>query len=641
MKLKKIFEPIRIGNVELKNRMIVSAMVTNFCGPDGLATEKFIAYHERKAHGGFSLIIPEDYAVSPTAGGFKRLPGLWDDSQIPSHRELTDRVHAAGAKIFCQIYHAGRQTSSAITGHKCVAPSAIPDPVIGETPHELTVEEIIEIEDQFVSCALRAKAACFDGVEIHGAHGYLIGQFNSPFSNKRTDQYGGTIENRARFMTEIIAKVREAVGNDFAIQFRMSAQEYVDGGLGIEDAKVIAMLAEEAGADCIHVSQGVYATSRAIIPPSSVDHGAFAGNAAAIRKVVNIPVIATGRINDPLIAEAILWSGEADICTMGRASLADPEMPKKALEGRLDEIIRCIGCLQGCAGEEGKGNCIRCLVNPLTGMEDEYVIEQAEAPKNVLVVGAGVSGSEAAIIAAQRGHKVTILEKSHEFGGQWNAAAVPVGKGDFTTFAAWQRNMIDKLGIKVEFSVEASPESITSYEPDAVILANGSNISVPPIPGLSEHGIPAEDILRGRADFGRKVAIIGGGLVGAETADHVAAHGAKDVSIIEMLPQIAKDGEKNVVYYLKKRLDETGVRVYTSAKVNAIDINSVSFEKDGEQMCIDDVDTVIIATGRRADTSLADSLKDAPFDVFSVGDALMAKNGYLGIREGYEAGLKV
>lgn len=270
----KVFEPFKINQMELKNRMVVSAMVTNYCSEDGMATEKFIAYHEHKAKGGWGLIITEDYAVTPTAGGFKKLPGLWEDGQIESHKELTRRIHEAGGKIAAQIYHAGR-----------------------------------------------AKEAEFDAVEVHGAHGYLIGAFASPFSNKRSDEYGGTIRNRARFAMEIIENIKEKCGKDYPVLYRMSAVEYVPGGLEIEESKILARLVEEAGADCIHCSQGVYASTYVIIPPSVVPRAAYVENAAEIKKVVDIPVIAVGRINDVEIAESVLQADKADLVTMARASL--------------------------------------------------------------------------------------------------------------------------------------------------------------------------------------------------------------------------------------------------------------------------------------------------------------------------------
>lgn len=317
----KVFEPFKINQMELKNRMVVSAMVTNYCSEDGMATEKFIAYHEHKAKGGWGLIITEDYAVTPTACGFKKLPGLWEDGQIESHKELTRRIHEAGGKIAAQIYHAGRETSSAITGEQPIGPSALKDPTMPETPREMTVEEIHELVEQFGDCARRAKEAGFDAVEVHGAHGYLIGAFASPFSNKRSDEYGGTIRNRARFAMEIIENIKEKCGKDYPVLYRMSAVEYVPGGLEIEESKILARLVEEAGADCIHCSQGVYASTHVIIPPSVVPRAAYVENAAEIKKVVDIPVIAVGRINDVEIAESVLQADKADLVTMARASL--------------------------------------------------------------------------------------------------------------------------------------------------------------------------------------------------------------------------------------------------------------------------------------------------------------------------------
>ncbi len=259
--------------------------------------------------------------MTPTAGGFKKLPGLWEDGQIESYKELTRRIHEAGGKIAAQIYHAGRETSSAITGEQPVGPSALKDPTMPETPREMTVEEIHELVEQFRDCARRAKEAGFDAVEVHGAHGYLIGAFASPFSNKRSDEYGGTIRNRARFAMEIIENIKEKCGKDYPVLYRMSAVEYVPGGLEIEESKILARLVEEAGADCIHCSQGVYASTHVIIPPSVVPRAAYVENAAEIKKVVDIPVIAVGRINDVEIAESVLQADKADLVTMARASL--------------------------------------------------------------------------------------------------------------------------------------------------------------------------------------------------------------------------------------------------------------------------------------------------------------------------------
>ena len=640
--LEKIFEPITINHTTFKNRLNVSAMVTNYCDESGLPTEKFMAYHEHKAKGGWGIIITEDFAISPTAGAFKRLPGFWKDEQIAPFKNFTDRIHTAGGKIVAQLYHAGRETCSAITGEQCVAPSAIKDPTMPETPRALTVDEIQAIEDQFAAAAYRAKAAGFDGIEIHGAHGYLVGQFISPFSNKRIDEYGGTIVNRARFAVEITQKIRNLVGPEFPIFYRMSTQEYVHGGLQLEEAKTLARLLEAAGVDCLHASQGVYASAFAVIPPSVVPAGGYADNAAAIKSAVSIPVIAVGRINDPYVAEEIIASGKADICTMARASLADPEMPIKAKEGRYDDIIHCIGCLQGCIGENSKGNCVRCLVNPLTGKGDEYNLAKAAKTKKVVVVGAGVAGCEAAIVAAQRGHDVTLLEKSDVTGGQWIAASVPVGKGDFTSFLVWQKHMLRKLGVTVKTEVDATADTIDELAPEAVIVATGSNPAMPPIKGLRDFSVPANDVLLGKIPVGNKVVVIGGGLVGAETAAFLAEHGSPDVTIVEMLPQIVKDGEANPTYYLMKRFEEYGVKILTSAAVQEVRADGIVYKKDDECVSIDGVDTIIAAIGVRANTTLADSLQDKSYTVISVGDCNgRAKNGYRDIQEGFEAGLTI
>jgi 2,4-dienoyl-CoA reductase-like NADH-dependent reductase (Old Yellow Enzyme family)/thioredoxin reductase len=637
----KVFEPIRIGNLEIKNRMVVSAMVTNYCGEDGNATEKFIAYHERKALGGWGLIITEDYKINPTAGGFKNLPGLWEDSQIESHRKLTDRIHKAGGRIAAQIYHAGRETSSLVNGEQPVAPSAIKDPTMPEIPRELTVDEIHTLVSQFGDCAKRVKEAGFDAVEIHGAHGYLVGAFISPFSNKRTDEYGGCLANRTRFAVEVIHDIRKKCGNDFPILYRMSTVEYVHGGLGIEESKAIARILEKNGIDCIHCSQGVYASTHTIIPPYIVPKGAYVNNAAEIKSVVSIPVIAVGRINDVQVAESILVSGKADLVTMARASIADPDLPKKAMNGQEDDTLRCIGCLQGCSAESSAGKHVRCLVNPITGMEDEYDLTPDKEPKKVLVVGGGVSGCEAAVSSAMKGHKVTLIEKSDHLGGQWVPASAPIGKGEFTGLIYWQSRQLKKYGVEVIMNKEASVDFIREFAPDVLIMATGSLPFVPRVPGYDrEFVVNAHQVLMGKVTVGHKIVVIGGGLVGCETADMLAEQGA-DVTIIEMMSDIMRDGEASPTMYLMKRFEEYGVKILTSTKLKEIGDRSVLAERDGSDFTIDEVDTVVIAVGVKTDQKLLGEVENIGCRVIKVGDANGVKNGYKGIREGFEAGLSI
>jgi len=635
--MKKLLEPITVNTMTLKNRMVVSAMVTGFCKEDGYATEQFIAYHEAKAKGGWGLIIPEDYVIAPGVGGSKDLPGLFCDEQIASHQQLTDRVHAAGGKIACQIYHAGRRIIRSATGLQPVAPSALKFAgAPSEIPRELTKAEIEEIVSQFAACARRVKAAGFDAVEIHGAHGYLIHSFVSPFSNKRCDEYGGSLAGRTKFAVDVVKAVRQAVGADFPILYRMSVMDGVDGGITIEESKAVAMRLEHAGVDLLHVSQGGD-FNYIVSPASSMPKACYINHAAEIKKVVDIPVIGVGRINDPFLAEEVLVSGKADLVTMARTSLADPDFPNKVAAGQYMDINYCIGCLQGCT----KG----CLVNPMVGHESEYDLRKVVHPKKVYVIGGGVSGCEAAIAAAQKGHQVVLFEKSEKLGGQWLAACVPPGKTDFATFVVWQKRRLQQLGVEVRLNTIFCKEIAQTEQPDKIIIATGSKAIVPPIEGLREglqdgHVVLANAVLLGQADVGKNVVIIGGGSVGAETADHLALHGSQ-VTVVEMLPVLAGDASARPRKLLLERLEKKRVVVHTSTKVTAVLQHAVLIEKNGQTTVLSDIDSVVLAAGVKSDAALQDELQDFADRIVLTGDAKTAKDGYHNIREAFEAGLMV
>lgn len=638
--LTNMFKPLMINKMEIKNRFVCSGMVTCYAPEDHKANEKYIAYHEAKAKGGYGLIITEDYLIAPDAGGFKNLFGLWNDELIESHRQLTDRVHAAGGKIVCQIYHAGREAKSAFTGTgEIVAPSAIKDPSMAETPRELTREEIKELVVKFADTAVAAKKAGFDGVEIHGGHGYLLNQFMSGFSNRRTDEYGGSLTNRMRFPLEVIKAVREAVGPDYPLLYRMSSQEYVEDGLTLEESKAIAIMLEQASIDCINCSQGIYASRWFITPPSYVANGFAVNNAAEIKKVVNIPVTTAGRITDPIMADSIIASGKADMVVMARASLADPEMPNKAKEGRYEDIHYCIGCIQGCSGENGKGNPIRCLVNPRTGMESVYDMTPVEKPKKVIIAGGGLAGCEAAVVAAMRGHKVTLYEASDRLGGQWNLACIPPSRGAYATVVNWHRTQMEKNGVEVHLNTPFTKEIAEWEKPDAIIVATGSTPFKPPIKGADlPHVVFAHDVLRGKAELGSNVVVIGGGLVGSETAEHFSYHKPGKYTIIEMMDDIVRDGIANSNRFLKIALKENNVDVFTSSTVTEITENAVKFRTaDGSEHSVK-ADTVIMAVGVKADPTLYEQLSQLDCRVIKAGDANEIKNGYRNIREGFEAG---
>ncbi|MBW2673078.1 MAG: FAD-dependent oxidoreductase [Deltaproteobacteria bacterium] len=638
--LDTVFSPIKIGTVEIPNRLVVPAMVMNYCNLDGTATERYIAYHEAKARGGWGLIITEDYAVDPKGRGFPNIPGLWDDSQIEGHAELTRRVHDIGGTIFAQIYHCGRQTSSRLTGSQPVAPSPIPCPLIQETPHELTTAEIKGIVEAFGDCALRTRQAGFDGIEVHGGHGYLIAQFMSLYSNKRIDEYGGSLMNRLRFPLEILANIRLKAGSDFPVMFRISGDELVPGGRTIEDTRAIAVVLEEDGIDAIHVSAGTYGSAYAIAPPAAVGHGWITGYAQEVRKVVGIPVVTVGRITDPLLAEAIIDGGKADLVAMGRASLADPDLPNKAAAGRCEDINYCIGCMQGCMGMISLYQPATCLVNPALGREEEMEIRPAKVKKKVFVAGAGPAGMEAAMVAAKRGHEVHLFEKEGRLGGQYYLAAVPPAKGEITSFIVWLKKQLDDHTVAIYLETELTEEIVSREKPDVVVIATGSTPAPLNVPGLKGHVVTAHDVLEGKVDVGRSVAIIGGGMIGAETANHLAHHGKK-VTIVEMLPAVAQDEQEHVRLFLLKELAEKDVTIYVNTTITAAKDGSLVIERDGKRETIGPFDTVVTAVGLQPCNKLQSRLEGKVDRLLTIGDAAGVRKALDAIAEGYKIGLEI
>ncbi len=638
--LKHLFSPMKIGKTEVSNRLVVSPMVTNYCNNDGTATERYIAYHEAKAKGGWGLIITEDYAVDPSGKGFSCVSGLWEDSQIPSHSELTKRIHQYDTKIFAQIYHCGRQTSHLITGCTPFAPSPISCPAMQELPDELTVDKIEEMVEKFGDCAWRARKAGFDGVEIHGAHGYLIAGFMSPYSNKRADKYGGHLLNRMRFPLAIVANIRAKVGNDFGVGFRISCDEFVPGGRSIEDTKAIAVLLEQAGIDYLHVSCGVYASADKIVPGPSTPHGWLAGYAEEVKKVVSIPVITVGRINDPFVADSIIAAGKADFVAMGRASLADPEFPKKAAAEQFDEIRPCIACNEGCIGILFTDQPIRCVLNPTLGMEAERVIKPAAKKKKVVVIGGGPAGMEAAITAAEAGHEVNLYEKANRLGGQFYLASVPPNKGEIGNFVGWQIGQLSKFKVNVTLNAEVSAGLIDSLKPDVVVVATGGTPILPEIPGVDKTNVVnAYSVLAGEVAVGAKSVIIGGGMIGAETANHLANHG-KVVTLIEMLSEIATEIPNINRMTLLQDLEKANIKVYVNTTVKDILLDGVVVVRD----CVTETitaDTVIVAAGSRPNNDLQTELAGKPYKVITVGDANKIGKVMEAIESGYMAGMQV
>lgn len=637
--LEHIFSPITIKGKTVKNRCAVPAMVMNYCNTDGTCTERFTAYHETKAKGGFGMIITEDFAVCPNGKGFARLPGLWNDEQIPGFQAFTKRIHDQGALIIAQIYHAGRQTSTAITGETPWAPSAIPCPFSPDMPHEMTLDEIHEVVGYYGGCARRAETAGFDGVEIHGAHGYLIAQFMSPYSNKRTDEYGGPLQNRMRFALEVIRDVKSKVSDKFIVGFRISADEHVTGGRTLADTVMIAPMLEAEGIDYFNVTSGVYRSFDAVIPSMYTGHAWIQDDAAAVKAVVNVPVLSVGRYNDIRLADSALAQGKADMILFGRQSLVDPETPKKAQEGRFEDIRQCIGCHHKCITSILVGDSAGCILNPRTGHEYELEDVHTDTPKKVMVIGAGPGGMEAAIAAAEKGHKVTVYEKSRWAGGQFRLGSVPPAKGEITTFIVWQVNRLKELGVTIHFETEVTQDLVKEVQPNVIIASTGSVPVIPKIPGADRDTVvTAQEVLSGKANTGGRVVVIGGGSVGAETANHLASN-LKSVTLVEMMPDIANDESVVPRWGLLEDLSKNQVRVCRDTTVKEIKDGSVVLSGKIEEEI--PVDTVVIAVGARANNALADQLAAAGYDVRKIGDCERPGNAEKAIREGFYLGREI
>jgi 2,4-dienoyl-CoA reductase-like NADH-dependent reductase (Old Yellow Enzyme family)/thioredoxin reductase len=614
-------------------------MATHFAAEDGSINDRHIAYYLRRIQGGVGYITSEHTGIMKQGRAFPNMTLIDSDRQIPHFKKLVEAIHREGGKIVIQINHAGRQTSSSVTGSPIVAPSAIPCPVRKEMPKELSQEEILEIISAFGEAARRVKETGADGVEIHMAHGYLINQFLSPFSNQRTDEYGGDPDRRMRMAIEVLRTVRNQVGSDFTVLCRLSADEYVEGGLKLEDTKEIARALERNGADALHISACVAASGYLNHPPYYAEEGVFVHLAQGIKSVVSIPIIAVGRIRTPELANQILEEKKADLISMGRALIADPNLPIKALQGKTEEIIPCISCNR-CIQSIRKG-ALQCAVNPETGREGIFKLEKTKLPKKVWIIGGGPAGMKAAEIAALRGHKVALYEKGKELGGRFLLAAIPPKKQVLKDFIDQLDRQLKQLPIRIVLGKPFTLASLRRGKPDVAIVATGGKPYLPSIEGIQESkAISVEDALSGSASLGRKIIVVGGGGIGAEVADTLSENG-KEVTLVEMLEGIALDLVAHLQYFLNKRLREKGVQILTSTK-------AIRFEKDGLWVenpqgtkKLGGFDSVVLALGSIPDNGLAEFLKGKVSEVYVIGDASKPREVMEAVLEAEEVALKI
>ncbi len=658
----KLLTPVKIGRMELKNRVVMPAMHLGYC-QDGFVTERLVEFYRARARGGVGLIIVGGCSIDEH--GLGNMIMINNEKYIAGLAELTGAVHEAGGKIAAQLFQSGRYAYSFLAGIQPVAPSAVVSRLTGQKPREMTLDEVKAMVEKFARAAARAKEAGFDAVEVIASAGYLVSQFLSPVTNLREDEYGGDFERRMRFGLEVASQVREAVGPEYPMLFRVGGSDYMPGGNTNREIAAFCVRLEEAGVDAFSVTGGWHETTVPQIT-MAVPRGAFAYLARGIREAVQVPVVACNRINDPLLAEEILENESADLVGMARAMIADPKLVAKAAEARFNEIRKCIGCNQGCLDAVFSMQPLGCLVNPQAGIESEGGLRPAEQSKKVLVVGGGPAGMEAARTAAQRGHNVTLWEKNGRLGGQLILAAVPPGRKEFATFIDYLVAELVRLSVKVELGKEADDNNIVAFGADAVIMATGATPAELPVNGANGPGVvQAWDILAGRVPSGRRVVIVGGGAVGCETAMHLAQKGTIDAETLyflaingaedlERLKELATKGIKEVIviemnksvgtdigissrWIILQELRRYGVRVVTRAKVNAINAQGVLVEQCGEEKLIE-ADTVLLAVGSRPESALCEKIKERLPEVYMVGDAVAPRKALDAVRQGYLAG---
>ena len=641
MKFEHMFRPIQIGPMTVRNRFVMSPMGNNFANTDGTMSERSAAYYGARAKGGFGLITFEATVVYREAKGGPRKPCLFSDDTVESFGKVIDVCHEAGAKVSIQLQHAGPEGNSKLTGFPLKAASAIPGKCGRETPESIGREELFRLIECYGDAALRAQKAGADAVEVHCAHGYLVSTFISERTNKRVDEFGGCFENRMRLPRLIIENIRKKTGNTLAVICRINGSDDIEGGQTPQDAAAVARYLEEVcKVDAIHVSRSIHLHDEYMWAPSTIHAGFSADCATEIRRAVSIPVITVGRYTEPWYAENMVREGRADLVAFGRQSIADPKLPNKAAAGELECLEPCIGCLQGCVPNMFHGEPITCLVNPLAGRESELV--PAETKKRVMVIGGGPGGLYAAYACALRGHEVTLYEKREVLGGNMRLAAYPPGKGAITNMIRSYIANCEKAGVTFVMNTEVTEELVRSVNPDAAIVATGSTPLVLPIPGILDNGaVHAADLLEGRANVGKKVLVVGGGMVGCEVADFLGELG-HEVSVIELRDALGADVIPEHRVFLMKAFERYHIKGITGAKVAAFFPDGVAYtDKDGAEQRVEGMDSVVLAMGYRNHDPLSEKLKELVPEVYTVGDAIRARRALDATKEALEAAMQI
>ena len=648
----RLFEPISIGTMQVKNRIAMAPMATDYAEADGTVSRRLIDYLAARARGGVGLITSEMTTIDEFSPYVPRTVAIWDDKFIPGFKKLTDAVHAHGAKIIPQIAHPGPESLSPFFHQKQpVGPSPVMCFVTKHISRELDRDEIETIIEQFGEAARRAREGGCDGMELHAAHSYmLVGSFLSPLRNKRADEYGGDLDGRLRMPLRVIERIRERAGEDFPIILRISGDYIIEGGTGIEDVQYIAPILERAGIAAFHVSAGMYPDyASRIMPPTGTPLCPNAGLARAVKEVVDVPVMVVGRINQVRIAEEVLERGDADMVVMGRALLAEPEFVNKARAGRLEDIAPCTGCGIGCVAGRLEGRDMTCVINPWSGREGETALVPAAKPRKVMVIGAGPAGMEAARVAAQRGHRVTLFEKASKTGGLFNLAAVPPHKQELTRVTKYLTTQLAKAEVEVRLNTEVTEAMVAEQRPDVAIVATGGEPLVPDIPGIDGPRVSTyQEVLAGRVPImpGR-VLIIGGGMAGCETAEFMFQQGDyplvghTSVTIVEMRDAVATDMSPEGRVVTMDRIRRKGIEIMVRTKVKEFLEDGVVVERDGQEESIRGVERIVLCMGIRPVDELSGRIGGVVGEVHVIGDAKQARRLCEAISEGRETAMAI
>lgn len=629
MKYENLFNPIKIRGMEMRNRIVFPAMGTKMPSEDKKVTQKLIDYHVARARGGNGLNMVEVTSVH-TPSAPKAFLSISEDEYIPGLKRLVDGIHQAGGKVGIQIWQGGTAVASDPEA-MIVVPSDMPFPTPENIIPGATKETIDEIIKAFGEAGRRAVEAGFDCIEFHGAHSYSPHTFLSAAFNRREDEYGGSLKNRARYMLECIRSIRNNMPEDMPLFMRIDAHDdYLENGLTIEDIIQVCKWAEEAGVDVLDISRGNMFTAgiKYEVPPVDVARGFNVDNAAKIREATGMLTVAVGRINHPQQAEDILNSGKADMVVMGRAQLADPEFCNKAKAGIVDNIILCVGCNQGCFDGfvDPSMEHITCLRNPALGLEEEYTLIETDNPKDVLIAGGGFAGLEAAITLKRRGHRPILCEASDTLGGQFLLAGAAPRKEEMYDAAVAMGKQAEQEGVEIRMNTPVTPELIKEIQPDELVIAIGAEPMKLNIPGADLANITnSHDILAGKTSANGKVVVIGGGLVGLEVAEFLAVKG-NTVTVVEMLDELGKDLGQLRKISVMESLYVSGIKTLTNAKCTEINQENVIVEIGGKAEEIP-YDYVVVAIGARSRDSqdLKDYCNENNIPFYEIGDVVKAR----------------